>query len=232
MIEKINLFTDLSDKEKAKLPKFYPSLGLVTKEELESTLKAMRSNGASITKASDIKVAVNSSDEINNKHSIMEQIGEEKVFAEDVSRYNINTIEIYKRISYCLQNNIGYKNDDGTYKKFLFNTALWKKEIEQPVVAKTSPVEEVSNNEPIKEEKKVDNKDNVVTFPSEPEIEELKDESPIIDNNLSEDKSSQKSEYESIRNALEETRKALAEQFLTFGDIDDQELNEGPRRAA
>lgn len=202
MKEKIELITkNFDEKEKKKLVKFMPSLALSTLEELNDLLKLLEQNGILITKASQIKVTLNTIEEIQNKFSVMDQIGEKDFFQEDPTRINLNAIDVYKRLTYCKQNNIPYKNEDGSYKKFLCSSTLWKNELELHNV--TNKVETINVEPNVKKEEVLEPIDNS----NKETKEEVKDES--IDY------------YEKIRKELEETRKALSNEFMNL-DTDDE----------
>ena len=204
MKEKIELITkNFDEKEKKKLVKFMPSLALSTLEELNDLLKLLEQNGILITKASQIKVTLNTIEEIQNKFSVMDQIGEKDFFQEDPTRINLNAIDVYKRLTYCKQNNIPYKNEDGSYKNFLCSSTLWKNELELHNV--TNKVETINVEPNVKKEEVLEPIDNS----NKETKEEVKDES--IDY------------YEKIRKELEETRKALSNEFMNL-DVDNDEL--------
>lgn len=202
MKEKIELITkDFEEKEKKKLEKFMPSLALCSEDELKSIVSFLNKKKVTITKASQIKVIANTLEELQNKFSVVEQAGASRIFAEDPNRLNSNVIDIYKRLTYCKQNNIEFQNEDGTYKEFLFSATLWKNELELNSSKKEeSKVEELKTEEEPKEE--------IIDSPS---VEEVKEEKEDVDY------------YEKIRAELEETRKALSTEFLNF-DFGEEEL--------
>lgn len=209
MKEKIEIITkDFEEKEKKKLDKFMASLALCTEEELKNIVSFLNKKKVSITKASQIKVIANTLEELQNKFSVVEQAGASKIFEEDPNRLNSNVIDIYKRITYCKQNNIEFQNEDGSYKEFLFSATLWKNELEL----------NNSKEEPKNEEVKVEDK---------PAVEEEAVESPSVEEAKEEQTNAEQDDdvdyYEKIRAELEETRKALSTEFLNF-DFGEEEL--------
>ncbi len=193
MIEKINIVsTNLSDKEKNKLNKFYATLSLVSEEDLKSVLKFLNDNDIKVTKAADLKLLTNTVDELRNKLNILESIGEKEIAIKEPKRLNNNVLDIIKRINYCKAHNVEYKDNEGKYKLFLFSTTKWKKEVE------------------------VSGLDNT------PKVEEEKKEEPVMDFKTEEKKESNTlDDYSKIREELEATRKALESEFdfTSFEDL-------------
>lgn len=205
MKEKIELVTkDFDEKEKKKITKFMSSLTFSTLEELDDLLELLEQNRILINKANQLKVLVNTVDEVQNKFSVIEQIGEKEFFKEDPNRINLNAIDVYKRITYCKQNNIAYKNEDGTYKDFLCSSTLWNHELELHNMQ--DKIESIDvEPEPKKTEEVLEIKDDK----SKASINETNNESVDY--------------YEKIRAELEETRRALSNEFMNL-DVDNDEL--------
>ena len=205
MKEKIELITkSFDEKEKKKINKFMPCLALTTLDELTELLKLFEQNGIKITKANQLKVVVNTIEEVQNKFSVMEQIGEKEFFKEDPNRLNLNAIDVYKRLTYCKQNNLAYKNEDGTYKDFLCSAALWNHELELHNM-----------------QDKIESIDVEPNLKKNEEILDSKSE-PVISSNEEKDDESV-DYYEKIRAELEETRKALSNEFMNL-DVNEEEL--------
>ena len=125
-VEKLDLLMLGKEERRKAEDKFLASLALVSEEELREVTEYLNSEGVQITKAKDIKVVVNSKDEIAKKFSILNEIHETDVYRQDPSRINRNVIDVYKRIQYCKQIGKSYKKEDGTYEAFLFNEMLWQ----------------------------------------------------------------------------------------------------------
>lgn len=208
MKEKIDLLIDLDEKEKAKLPKYYATLALSTYEELKSVVEYLKTKNIKITKVSQIKILGNTLEELQNKFSVLEQIETSDILNQDPININKNVIDIYKRITYCKQYGIEIKNEDGTYKGFLFSSATWKAELE-----KNGKKEEIKEEAPVV-------KTEVIEEPSSPSVTAPETKEDY---------------FEKIRAELEETRKALYTEFqnldlneehteedlISFDDLDD-----------
>jgi len=139
MEEKIALL-NLSEAEIVKLPKFMASLAFVTKDEISLTKEFLSSKGITITQAHEITIFANPLDEIKRKFSILEEVHVSDIYIQNPIMLNKNAIEIYKKVNYCIQNNVPYKKEDGTYEQFLFSESEWQK-----VFNKDAKKEELSN---------------------------------------------------------------------------------------
>ncbi len=144
ILEKLEML-DLTEeeKEKAKSGKFLVSLALVSDEDFKNSLGALKSAGVRITKARDIKVTTNSSEDISKKFSILGEIHETDLYLQSPGMINRNVIDIYKKIKYCIQLGKAYKREDGTYEPFLFNELLWQKEFSGDLSMNAPHTEEV-----------------------------------------------------------------------------------------
>lgn len=147
-VEKLDLLMLGKEERRKAEDKFLASLALVSEEELREVTEYLNSEGVQITKAKDIKVVVNSKDEIAKKFSILNEIHETDVYRQDPSRINRNVIDVYKRIQYCKQIGKSYKKEDGTYEAFLFNEMLWQ----QMMVKENDNVRETTSFVPVEEE--------------------------------------------------------------------------------
>lgn len=126
--DKLKLFK-LSPEETAKAEqKFLASLSLVSDEELTETINYLNSQDVFITKANQIKVAVNSKAELATKFSALSEVHETNIYRQDPARLNRNVIDLHQKIKYCIRNGINYKKEDGTYEPFLFSEVAWQKE--------------------------------------------------------------------------------------------------------
>lgn len=155
---------DLNPEERIKAEeKFLASLALVTDEELEEVVSRLKSFGISITKARELKIIPNSSDEIAKKFSILGEIHETDLYKEDPRRINLNVIDIYKRIKYCKQTGRSYKTEDGGYKSFLFSEGEWQNAFTQTPSAVDS-IGSIENEKSIDEGLSLEKNDDVVTL--------------------------------------------------------------------
>lgn len=125
--QKLDLL-NLSEKERnIAIEKFLVTLSVIDYDNLKAIVDLLQSKGMSITKAREIKVGCNDYSEIVKRFDIMESINEAAVYREDIMRLNINAIDIFKKIKYCMQVNRPYKKEDGSYEPFLFNEVEWQK---------------------------------------------------------------------------------------------------------
>lgn len=127
--EKIDLL-NLSEDERRKLEeKFAPSLSFVSIEEMKAGIDVLDKKGEKITKAREVKVLTNPASKIEKNYDFVEEVHEPGIYSEDLNRLSGNGLDKYKRIIYCIQSGIPYKNEDGTYKDFLFKESLFQKEV-------------------------------------------------------------------------------------------------------
>ncbi len=127
--EKLDLL-NLSEDERAKVEeKFIASVSLVSVEEMKAVLDVLAKKGERITKAREVKVLTNPASKIEKNYDFVEEVHEPGIYSEDLNRLSGNGLDKYKRIIYCIQYGIPYKNEDGTYKDFLFNESLFQKEV-------------------------------------------------------------------------------------------------------
>ncbi len=125
--QKLDLL-NLSEKERSiAIEKFLVTLSVIDYDNLKAIADLLQSKGMSVTKAREIKVGCNDYSEIVKRFDIMESINEAAVYREDIMRLNINAIDIFKKIKYCMQVNRPYKREDGSYEPFLFNEVEWQK---------------------------------------------------------------------------------------------------------
>lgn len=226
--EKLDLF-NLSEKErKIAEEKFLVSLALVTDEELKETLKVLKNNDITITKARELKVVVNSSDEINKKISILKELKELNIYINNPNMINHNVIDIYKKIKYCMQVGKQYKKPDGSYEDFIFSESAWQKEFTKEEVKEDYHEEELVTvtppMPPVEEEKKVTN-ENVVDIKEYlnsdlNEIEAKKNDFATINQELE----AQLAELDSLRDFN-------PDEEISFNDIEPESYGMG-RRAA
>ena len=142
--EKIDLL-DLSEDERRKLEeKFVASLAYVSTDEMRETLDVLAKKGARITKAREVKVLTNPASKIEKNYDFVEEAHELGIYSEDLNRLNGNGVDIFKRIRYCNQFDIPYKNDDGTYKNFIFNESLFQREVNGTPPTMETPIDDIS----------------------------------------------------------------------------------------
>ena len=120
---------NLSEKERKKAEgKFLATLALSNTEEIKDIIAYLKAQGVELTKAREIKVLGNSKDEIAKKFNILNEINETEIYIQDPTAINKNVIDIYKRLNYCKQSGVPYKDEDGIYKACLFSEEEFKKE--------------------------------------------------------------------------------------------------------
>lgn len=140
--EKIDLL-GLSEDEREKLEeKFAPSLSYVSVDEIKAVLDVLNKKGENITKAREVKVLTNPASKIEKNYDFIEEAHEPSIYSEDLNRLNGNGVDIFKRIRYCNQFDIPYKNEDGTYKNFVFNESLFQQEINGAAPTMEAPIDD------------------------------------------------------------------------------------------
>ena len=126
LTEKLNLL-NLSAEEATKAKeKFLISLSLVSEDEINALINFLNTQGVKITKARELKVLCNPLEDITKKFDILSEVNETNLYKSDPILLNKNVIDIYRRIKYCIQNNIAYKKADGSYENFLLCEKDWK----------------------------------------------------------------------------------------------------------
>ena len=126
--DKLDLLSLSPEERKKAEEKFLATLALVSYGDLKEVVRYLESKNVFITRAREIKVLGNTKEEIAKKFSILEEIHETDIYVQDPNRISHNVIDIYKKIKYCNQAGIKYRNEDGTYKNFLFNEVAWQAE--------------------------------------------------------------------------------------------------------
>ncbi len=184
LTEKLNLL-NLPEEEKKKAYKFYADLALVSDEQLNDNVTYLKAQGVEIAKARDIKVLCNSKEELAKKFSILHEIGETDIFVQNPKLLNHNVIDIYKRINYCKQENIEYKDENG-YKNFLFSEDKFKELYNKKDEVKEEKIEVPDITLEKVEEPKVEVEPPVVEETVEEAVaqdttEEVKEETPQVE---------------------------------------------------
>lgn len=148
MEEKIALL-NLSEAESAKLPKFMASLAFVTADEIKETQMFLATMDIIITTAHQASVLTNPLEELKRKISILEEVHVSDMYKQNPLMLNKNAIEIYKKVNYCIQNNVSYKKDDGTYESFLFTESEFQKKFnkESEVVTRIEVNQNLESND-------------------------------------------------------------------------------------
>lgn len=140
--DKLDLFTDLSEEERAKVEdKFMPALAYVDYDELQRSLDFLRTQNVYITKAREIKVMT--LENFTKKFDILNEVNATDLYSQNPEGLMWDALDLFKKIKYCIQTKHEYKNPDGTYKNFLFDTKEWGKEFSQAteeVKVEESPV--------------------------------------------------------------------------------------------
>lgn len=127
--EKIDLLNLPEDERKKLEEKFAASLAYVSIDEMKAVVDVLDQKDEKITKAREVKVLTNPASKIEKNYDFVEEVHEPGIYSEDLNRLNGNGLDKYKRVIYCIQYGIPYKNEDGTYKDFLFKENLFQKEV-------------------------------------------------------------------------------------------------------
>lgn len=231
--KKINLFEDVFKdlSEEAKM-KFIVPLRLVSYEDLVKVVEFLKSLGIVITKPSQFKTLVNSTEEIKKKVQILEEIGAIDIYLEDPNRINKNVIDIYRRIKYCKQYGITYKKGN-KYEEFLFSETAFNELINEPVPKKVEFSFIPDEEPPI-----VDNPDdNLIDLKN---YMDFGSDISAIDNGINALKSAQgelnttepekTTNFDSIRDQLNAQLADL--DVINFDDINVEQYDTGMRRVA
>lgn len=129
--EKIDLL-GLPEDERVKLEeKFAPSLAYVSIDGMKAVIDVLNRKNEKITKARDVKVLTNPASKIEKNYEFIEEAHEPDIYVGNIHAHNCQVIDILKRINFCKQYNISYRNEDGTYKDFLFKESLFQKEVKE-----------------------------------------------------------------------------------------------------
>ncbi len=130
--DKLDLFTDLSEEERAKVEdKFMPSLAYVDYDELKRSLDFLRSQSVYITKAREVKVMT--LENFAKQFDILHEVNATDLYSQNPEALIWDALDLFKKIKYCIQTKHEYRNPDGTYKSFLFDTKEWGKEFSEEV---------------------------------------------------------------------------------------------------
>jgi len=200
ILEKLDLL-NLDEKERTKVAdKFLVTLSLVTIEELKERIAYLNKEGVVITKAKDLKVLTISVEELAKKFSILNEIHESDIYKKCPTTLNYNVIDIYKKIQYCKQMGIEYK-DESQYQQFLIKESLWQeiasKEVKEEIIVDKveEPVIEI-------EETKIEDSISkpVIELVTEPIVESVAEEISLIDDS----KYMDIKDYKNASNDLEE----------------------------
>lgn len=159
--------------------KFLATISLVPLNQLEDIINDYKKFGIEITDAKDIKILTISPSEFQKKCGILSEHA--AIFRQYPSIIPNNTIEIFRRIQYCIQNSIPFIKD-GKYETFLF-TDEWTNIVNK----KNDRIVSVDFRNP-KEEKRdpyfnpipVEEKKDPYNEPSN----EMSEPNPMIDNDI------------------------------------------------
>lgn len=235
ILEKLEML-DLTEEEMKKAQnKFLASLSLVSDEEFRGSVEALKNEGVRITRAREIKVTSNSSDDITKKFNILGEIHETDLYRQNPNMINRNVIDIYKKIKYCIQLGKSYKREDGTYEPFLFNEMLWQKEFNNLSMS-TPPVEEIKPEiaEPVVETTLSVDQPVVAPIDEHMDIKEY-----MLKSDDTADLEAKTTDFATVRKELEASLREL-DSLKNMGDnsFDEISFNDlepesyGPRRAA
>jgi hypothetical protein len=243
LVEKLNIL-NFSDKEKDKtVAKFFPTLYLVD-DDLAEKISYLNENGVNITHARELKVLCVSKEKLAEAFRVIGEVEETEMFVEDPVRLCFNPIDIYRKIKYCKSNNMSYRNEDGSYKEFLFSEIAWKKELEEAkTIAEPEPIsindfvtlepETTLHFEPINPVKK-ETTDNVINFADFPKKEEpvsMYDEPHVSDSKIDIELPpipNKEKREDDLDASIAQTRKELAAQLssalATLKDLKNDDL--------
>lgn len=143
--EKLSLLNLNADQEQIVKEKFLATLSLVSEEDIKDIIAYLNEHGIMISKAREVKILANPREELTKKFSILGELHETKIYTQEPTMLNKNVIDLYRRLQYCRQNGIEYKDEEGKYKSFLFSESSWQQEISK------SPIEpaKVSTEQPV-----------------------------------------------------------------------------------
>lgn len=183
--DKLSLLRDLKDKDEVTY-KFLSTLALVTYDELKEVVDYLASKNVFITKARYLKVLGVPKNDIVRNFDILEEIHETQIYEQDPSRISNNVIDINKKIKYCIQNGISYKNADGTCKQFLFSEKAWQERMLKETkteVKEVTPVldETLVNMKPVVEESNIIEFNPVLDETPEDKQAEIIPFSPVLE---------------------------------------------------
>lgn len=261
LLEILNL-CDLSPKEQKKATeKGLAAISLVNKREAADVVGYLRIYGIKITKFKEIKVLLETKENVVNRIKTLNDINEIDVYKEDPRRLLSDANDIKMKIEYCRENHIDYKNENG-YETFLFNEKMWQEKVSsatrvvndtpsleepfrmpsvpEPVVdiSPITTVEEVKTDSlPINE---VSQNEYNITFD-----DEIKEESVDLGNVIDEDIKDIDSKVTSFADIKKELEAELAsldvlrndnnndfDDVISFEDFDAEEYEVGRGRAA
>ena len=241
--EKIDLL-GLSEEEREKLEeKFAPSLSYVSIDEMKAVLDVLARKGEKITKAREVKVLTNPASKIEKNYDFIEEAHEPNIYAGNILLLSCPVVDIFKRINYCRQYNIPYKNEDGTYKEFLFKEGMFQHEVNGLAPAMTDPVEEMT---PLEENDTINVTVPEVEIENNPTDNEVKEPQDVNDYMQAEadlnDIESQTTTFAQIKQDLEAQLAELDalrsqsdydnDNVYRFNDIEQETYNVGRGRAA
>lgn len=157
LIEKLNLLVDLNERERnIAIKLFLGTIALLDKKEMEDRLNYLRSKNVKIKRANDIKRLAIPEDILAKDFGVLKVVNADYIYIADPSLLKIPAMDIYKRINYCIKNNIEYKESNEMYaplKPFIFSEKEWQKKFnkESSMVNDVTPLvdEEIPTLEPV-----------------------------------------------------------------------------------
>ncbi len=244
--EKFELLSGLSDEEKTKLKeKFIATLEYVSVDQIKEVMDILEKivGKNPITKAKEVKVLTIPVADIEKSVSFMREAGEPNIYSENIIWLGYPVVDLYKRINYCRQYNIQYKNEDGTYKEFLFKEGMFQREVNGLAPAMTDPVEEMT---PLEENDTINVTVPEVEIENNPTDNEVKEPQDVNDYMQAEadlnDIESQTTTFAQIKQDLEAQLAELDalrsqsdydnDNVYRFNDIEQETYNVGRGRAA
>lgn len=234
LIEKLNLLVDLNERERnIAIKLFLGTIALLDKKEMEDILTYLSSKNVKIKSAKDIKILTIPKDELVKKFDILKEVNADYIYIAHPSLLNINVIDIYKRINYCIKNNIEYKESNEMYaplKPFIFSEKEWQKTFnkESSMVNDVTPLvdEEIPTLEPVFNETEMEkeplNEVNTFNMPIQ-NVNEINEDIKSLNN--------RSSKVEEIADGLRSLKEQLASLDslgeISFNDIEPESYSRG-----
>lgn len=122
------LISSLSKEEKVYLPKYYGNIIIATEnaENTEALLKTIANYGIRIERAIDFRIFSMDAKLIEAYLAQLKDCGELEFVLERPERLRHQIDIIIKRIKMCQEVGKGYKNDEGEYCTFIYDTTEWE----------------------------------------------------------------------------------------------------------
>ncbi len=220
--EKIDLL-NLSEDERKKLEeKFAASLAYVNIDEMKAVVDVLDKKGEKVTKARDVKILTIPASKIEKNYEFIEEAHEPGIYSGNIHLLFCPVVDVFKRINFCRQYNIKYKNDDGTYKDFLFKESLFQKEVNGIAPTMDSSIE--NEDEKINDTTHQDIQDYMQ---AEADLDDIESQTTTFAQ-IKQDLEAQLAELDALRSQSEYED----DNVYRFNDIEQETYNVGRGRAA